>query len=253
LRISLSLTEIETNLGDLKDQVKDQDTAEIARRRESRDLKQKNLGAIEQSIKDVKSDIDRDSARQRDIARVISNNPENRHRRSTRKVEIYEGLERVFEDAVTQLRDRLRDQVEKHASETFLRLTTESTYKGLEINENYGLSILDEHNRVVQIRSAGAEQIVALSLIDGLNRTARQRGPIIMDTPLGRLDLRHREAVLTEVPRMADQVILLVHEGEIDRETGLGPLASRIGRLYEIQRVSSTESRIRPITDEVTA
>jgi DNA sulfur modification protein DndD len=44
---------------------------------------------------------------------------------------------------------------------------------------------------------------------------------------------------------MAGQVVLLVHEGEIDKETGLEPLANRVGAVYEIERVSSSHSTIR--------
>ena len=51
------------------------------------------------------------------------------------------------------------------------QLITEKTYLRLDINENYGLSIIDRHKRSVPERSAGAEQIVALALIDGLNKT----------------------------------------------------------------------------------
>ena len=42
-------------------------------------------------------------------------------------------------------------------------------------------------------RSAGAEQIVALSLIEALNFHGRRKGPMLMDTPAGRLDKSHRE------------------------------------------------------------
>jgi len=93
-------------------------------------------------------------------------------------------------------------------------------------------------------RSAGAEQIVALALIDGLNRTARKSGPIVMDTPLGRLDPKHRSNVLKYLPKMADQVVLLVHEGEIHPERDIQNFADRIGARYEIQRKSATESMI---------
>jgi hypothetical protein len=41
------------------------------------------------------------------------------------------------------------------------------------------------------IVSAGSEQIVALSLIGALNRCATREGPVVMDTPFGRLDRRH--------------------------------------------------------------
>jgi DNA sulfur modification protein DndD len=96
-----------------------------------------------------------------------------------------------------------------------------SIYRGLEINQNYGLSIVDSSDRYVSLRSAGAEQVVALSLIDGLNRTGRAAGPIVMDTPFGRLDLRHRDNILAYLPTVASQFVLLVHSGEIRPETDL--------------------------------
>jgi DNA sulfur modification protein DndD len=243
-RISVELTSVETKLEKLGDQIRGEDTAEIARVRALRDQRQRNLGKVQQDITTRRAEIDTLTVRQNEMARLMSKNTEARSQRSNREVELYGALERVFAQGIEVLRNQLRQEVADLASESFLRLTTEKTYRELRINENYGLSIVDRDGRTVSVRSAGAEQIVALALIDGLNRTARKSGPIIMDTPLGRLDPKHRAAVLTEVPRMADQVVLLVHEGEIDRTTGLTPLASRIGAVYDIVRVSSSQSKI---------
>ena len=94
------------------------------------------------------------------------------------------------------------------------------------------------------VRSAGAEQIVALSLIDGLNRTGRSSGPVIMDTPFGRLDLKHRDNILSYLPAVTSQFVLLVHSGEIRQKTDLTVIADRIGVTYEIKEISSTQSRL---------
>lgn len=241
---SVELTAVETKLEKLHDQIRGEDTAEIARMRTLRDQRQRNLGKVQQDLATRRAEIDALTVRQNEFARVMSKNTEARSQRSNREVELYGALERIFAQGIDVLRNQLRQGVAELASESFLRLTTEKTYRELKINENYGLSIIDRDNRTVSVRSAGAEQIVALALIDGLNRTARKSGPIIMDTPLGRLDPKHRAAVLTEVPRMAEQVVLLVHEGEIDKATGLQPLAARIGAVYDIVRVSSSQSRI---------
>jgi DNA sulfur modification protein DndD len=133
--------------------------------------------------------------------------------------------------------------VEELATQAFRRMTTQRAYKRLEINANYGLTIIDDVNRRVTIRSAGAEQVVALSLIDGLSRTGHAAGPIIMDTPFGRLDPRHRDNILRYLPQTTSQLILLVHEGEI-READLAALSDRIGAVYEIKEINSRQSRI---------
>ena len=85
---------------------------------------------------------------------------------------------------------------------------------------------------------------MALSLIDGLNKAARRLDPIVMDTPFGRLDSRHRQNVLRYLPEMAEQVILLVHEGEMDPSRDLPLIRDNVSAIYEIERVSSRQSRL---------
>ena len=123
-------------------------------------------------------------------------------------------------------------------------MTTQKAYLGLEINENYGLSIKDSSGRTVSMRSAGAEQVVALSLIDGLNRTGRAIGPVVMDTPFGRLDPKHRDNILAYLPTVTSQFVLLVHSGEITPESDLAGIKAKIGSVYTIKEVSETQSRI---------
>ena len=129
-----------------------------------------------------------------------------------------------------------------------MELTTQKKYSGLKINSNYGLTILDEHGDPVPLRSAGAEQIVALSLIDGLSRTGRSTGPVVMDTPFGRLDPKHRSNILKYLPKHASQLILLVHDGEIDRKEDLLEISHRIGAEYEILEKSLRISKIEKLS-----
>ena len=106
------------------------------------------------------------------------------------------------------------------------------------------MSIEDSSGAIVDLRSAGQEEIVALSLIDGLSHTGRSPGPVVMDTPFGRIDPGHRKTTLEYLSRSANQLVLLVHEGEIDRQKDLLPIANKIGNQYEITKVNSTYSRI---------
>jgi DNA sulfur modification protein DndD len=243
-RAAVDHTRLEGEIASLKRQVAGHDTAEIARQRNRRDHFMQNLGRLQDEMKRSEKQKDEKVGKQNQLSRLMSKAPTARTQRSAREVELYGTLEKVFAGGVDTLRDRLREAVAARATEAFLKLTTEKTYRGLTINDSYGLTIIDQQGRPVSVRSAGAEQIVALSLIDGLNRTARKSGPIVMDTPLGRLDPKHRANVLAYVPTMADQVVLLAHEGEINRDEDLQPLASRIGAIYDIERISATESQL---------
>ena len=158
----------------------------------------------------------------------------------------YRFLADLFETGVDTFRDSLRDSIGSDASEIFRRLTTEPAYQGLAIDENYGLALLDSEGRPVPGRSAGAEQIVALSLIGGLNRAAVREGPVVMDSNFARLDQGHRGNVLRFLPQLGPQVIVLVHSGEIGKEEDLGEAGTHVARRYEVVRITETISRIVP-------
>lgn len=148
-------------------------------------------------------------------------------------------LSDLFSEAVGNFRHQMRDEVQAEASRQFMELTTEGDYTGLVINDQYGLRIMDERGHVLPVRSAGAEQIVALSLIGALNRCAIRRGPVVMDTPFGRLDERHRANILRWVPTVGDQVILLVQSGEIRDAEDLAEVRHLIRDEYRITRDGS--------------
>jgi len=155
-------------------------------------------------------------------------------------------LAELFESAVDGFRDSLRETVGADASEIFKTLTTEPAYQGLRIDENYGLALLDSNGQPVPGRSAGAEQIVALSLIGGLNRAAVREGPVVMDSNFARLDQGHRKNVIRFLPQLGPQVVVLVHSGEIDKDRDLDEPGVNIARRYEVVRVTETRSRIVP-------
>ncbi len=197
-----------------------------------------NIDLIDSDLLKIRKQID-------DISKQIINaNPATMKSRSTMLVNIYRQLEETFRNSIDTLRERLKSEVESKASEAFRELTTQKKYQGLSINSNYGLSILDESGSNVPLRSAGAEQIVALSLIDGLSRTGRASGPVVMDTPFGRLDPLHRENILRYLPENASQLILLVHDGEINRDEDLEIIAHRLGAAYEIKEQSMFYSKL---------
>lgn len=242
--LSVELTKIDNELEAIDEKIKGYDTEEIARKRRQRDGLVRSEGRLDGDIARTEAEITAIRKEIEILSRQLSSLPAARERRSTAKVEICQDLVRVFTGSIETLRDRLRYKVEEMATSAFKKLTTQSKYRGLKINENYGLTIIDENGQKVGVRSAGAEQIVALSLIDGLARTGRAAGPVVMDTPFGRLDLKHRGNILKYLPETTSQLVLLVHDGEVRKETDLAPVAARVGKEYVIREVSTRQSRI---------
>lgn len=153
-------------------------------------------------------------------------------------------LEEVLKDSLEGFRKSMREKVGEEASDIFTKLTTEPDYNGLTITGKYYLEIVDFQKRIISRRSAGAEQIVAMSLIGALVRCAVRQGPVIMDTPFGRLDTGHRRRILEWAPTIGTQVMLFVQSGEFDRERDLKFLGNKVGREYRIQREASNRSSI---------
>jgi DNA sulfur modification protein DndD len=205
----------------------------------------KLIGEVEKAIETTEEKVGKRRSELRGHQRSMREKDEPALRRLRVERDLYVNAEAVFEESIEDLVAELRGDVEREASSIFRDLTTDKTYTGLQINDNYGLMIVGANGDVVPVRSAGAEQVVALSLIGALNRLAAKRGPVIMDTPFGRLDRTHRENIMSFVPTLADQVALLVHSGELDPERDLAPVEGLISAEYEIHHVESTKSELR--------
>lgn len=93
-------------------------------------------------------------------------------------------------------------------------------------------------------RSAGFEHVVALSLIGALHKNAPLQGPVIMDSPFGRLDPTHKRNVTKTLPKLSDQVILLVYDGEIDPNQTREILGGNLIKEYRLNRVTSFNTKI---------
>ena len=156
-------------------------------------------------------------------------------------------LHSVFDQAVAKYRDHLRQRVEADATELFLQLTTEPEYTGLRINESYGLTILHQDGSEIPVRSAGAEHVVALSLVGALQRNAPMRGPIFIDSPFGRLDTQHTKNVVSALPNMTEQVCLLVYEEELRPQLARELLRGQLRAEYSLRRVSARHTEVEQI------
>lgn len=161
------------------------------------------------------------------------------------RARILRDASQVFAAAVERYKSDLRARVEASSSKMFLSMTTEKLdYAGLTINESYGLTIRHRDGRAEEARSAGAEHVVALALMGALQQNAPLRGPIVMDSPFGRLDEEHTANVVQALPQMAEQVVLLVYEAEVGKARMRELLGSRLVREYQLERESARRSNI---------
>ena len=162
------------------------------------------------------------------------------------RAELLERTREVLSVAVDEYKLDLRRRVEATATMLFRLMTTEKTdYDGLTINDGYGLSIRHRDGRIEEVRSAGAEHVVALALMGALQQNAPLRGPIVMDSPFGRLDEGHTSNVLSGLHQLAHQIVLLVFRAEIDEDRARRLLGHHLLKEYEIVKISARVSELR--------
>lgn len=104
------------------------------------------------------------------------------------------------------------------------------------------LTGVDGHALPAKNLSAGERQLLAVALLWGLARAAGQPLPVVIDTPLGRLDGSHRGHLLDRYfPQASHQVVLLSTDTEIDEEA-YARISPRVGRCYHLEFDAATNA-----------
>lgn len=93
--------------------------------------------------------------------------------------------------------------------------------------------------------SAGEKQIYAIAILEALAKTSGRQLPVIIDTPLGRLDSQHRQKLIDNYFTSAShQVVLLSTDTEINEQYFRDKLQPHISHAYQIQFDSTTKSAV---------
>jgi len=213
----------------LADELEQRRTDVAERRREQARL-QGELDALEQRIDVANRDLDRKMQARRavevanaDVVRFLSH--AGRARGTLR-----EFRSRLIEQHVQRLEGLIL--------EGFARLLRkERMVSRVRIDPaSCELTLFDHNGKewAMERLSAGERQLLATSILWGLARAARRPLPVVIDTPLGRLDSDHRRHFVEGyLPWASHQVLVLSTDEEID-EAHLERLRRRIGRSYRL-------------------
>lgn len=110
----------------------------------------------------------------------------------------------------------------------------------------FDVELIDEHKNTINRKalSAGEKQIYAIAILEALGKTSGRKLPIIIDTPLGRLDSHHRDKLIERYfPDASHQVIILSTDTEVDENYfNQGKFGNSISHAYEIQFNGETKA-----------
>ncbi len=139
-------------------------------------------------------------------------------------------------------------QLELLILESFSQLIRKEDFiNKIEIDPNdYTLTLYTPNHEKLSPKSlsAGERQLLAVSVLWGLSRASGRPLPTIIDTPLSRLDGKHRQNLVDNYFHQAShQVILLSTDEEINKKY-YNDLKSAVGREYHITYEEDKQSAV---------
>ncbi len=141
---------------------------------------------------------------------------------NTTALELASATRGLLKEFSEELKNRKLHQLEKEFEKAFAQLARkEDIVVGASIDvRTFDVNIVGRSNNIIQKKqlSAGEKQIYAIAMLQALARTSGRKLPMIIDTPLGRLDSHHRNKLVQHYfPTASHQVIILSTDTEVDK------------------------------------
>lgn len=189
------------------------------------------------------------------LQRTLTKITEERQSRDdhNRVIRSAERVQQVLEEYCSKLLARKLHDLERLVAERFRHLSRKTRFVDrVEIDgETFALSLFDDEGAPIDKRrmSAGEQQLLAVSFLWALALASGRSLPVVIDTPLSRMDSKHRDKLVERYfPHASHQVVLLSTDVEIDEPyfqklKGLDAIDQSFRIQYDPQQRSSTIER----------
>lgn len=203
------------------------------------DIYEKNIKNGYKNVGSLKSNIERLESEYEDLQKNLKKEEE----KDIQKSDLEKSLDfcdRAFE-IINQIHNDLEEEMHNNlnrlTSEEFNKMHWKEFYQGVSIDKNYNVTIHKENADIVpNDLSKGGQLVLALSFMTALNSLSGFELPIIIDTPLGRLDEPIKENIGQYLPIYTrnKQVTLLVTSSEYSDAFRKG-IRDYVGEQYELK------------------
>jgi len=167
--------------------------------------------------------------------------------RQNRGYQLGQKVKAALETYRHQRRTQIRQAVEARLNEHIgVLLGPSQLIKSVRLDDQFNMTYYDEQEEQVARRSisAGMRQLVAMSMLWALKDEANRPLPVVIDTPLGRIDRQNRALLMSDYfPRAGNPLILLPTNSELATED-YAQLSPHIARRYEISNTDGKDARI---------
>jgi len=208
------------------------------------------IGAIMEEQKNVKAEIQRLEADIAARARQIEDREERRRisGRAKQVIKVARCAQRVLDDFIKRLAPEKLKLLQKYMNEMYGCLRKpEDPSRTIDVDpETWQVILRDERGRPLEKRvfSAGMKEMYALSLLWALAKASGREFPIVIDTPVGRLDRENRLAIFQKyLPKAGHQVVVLSTDTELDVQWAR-ELSPHVARQYRLDYDSRLDSSV---------
>lgn len=205
---------------------------------------------ITKRLKDVVAEIARLEVELTDLKRQETTQREIAER--AERGESLAALSTRYREAAGEIRSRAAIQMRRQISEAVGRLWVEIAerdreFEGMDFDSNWQCWLVRRGGKKVTWEetntSAGQRQVRMLAFYEALRRLAKLVPPLIVDTPLARLDKEVRANVLDQLYLSGHQSIILSTNAEIDPDGELfDRVRNRLARVYTLHPHGKADS-----------
>ena len=197
-------------------------------------------GKLGISIRTLGNSIDELSSKVKlaeiEVGRLLGERGADPDYKEARIIESMDRLLVTIEDTIAEYREVAREEVEKRASEAFIKvINAPDALTGIILDKNFSASIRGRGGKAIGAPSSGQEITMTLCVLDALRQTSGVDAPIFFDTPGRSLDDDHKRAQLEYFWKVrGHQFVIFPHSGEYKIEETVAEFGGHIGRAWEL-------------------
>ena len=137
--------------------------------------------------------------------------------RINKKLKVLESLQHIITEYKEQLIETLREELCRGIKESYKTLLPNDNIVSVEMGQDFDITLKDIDGNEISVanQSSGQKQILAIAIFWTLSKLSHSTIPLIIDTPLARIDATNRQRIIQNYYAKGHQVIVLPHNGEM--------------------------------------
>lgn len=205
-----------------------------------------SIGTIEKEIEQIREKIAEhtDLLRKEEIKATKNSEMKERLIICQNSIEV---LRKLREELINELREAIQNKTNELFLKSLGKSEAAKRYKNVVITENYECKILNEKGQnILDQLSAGQREILALCFMVALRQESGFDSPIIIDTPIARIDENVRYETLTNMLEILQDIqvsFLMIPQVELS-DSVLKVLKPKLGQLLTLKHIKNQGTKV---------